>query len=148
VREGIVAGQLTLRADRGASMKSKPLALLLSDLGVTKTHSRPHVSDDNPFSESNFKTLKYRLRFSERFGELEDARGFSADFSAWYNHEHHHNGLAMLTPADVHFERVEQRVVQRQADIDRAFDAHPERFPHGRPTAQQPTSPSGRTRCR
>jgi len=137
-RESIVAGQLTLHADRGASMKSKPVALLLSDLGVTKTHSRPHVSDDNPFSESNFKTLKYRPGFPERFGEIEDARGFSADFFTWYNHEHHHSGLAMLTPADVHFGRVEQRVVERQAVLDRAFNAHPERFPHGRPIARQP----------
>ena len=137
-REGIVAGQLTLHADRGASMKSKPVALLLADLGVTKTHSRPHVSDDNPFSESNFKTLKYRPGFPERFGEIEDARGFSVDFFTWYNHEHHHSGLAMLTPADVHFERVEQRVVERQAVLDQAFNVHPERFPHGRPTARQP----------
>jgi putative transposase len=137
-RQGIVAGQLTLHADRGASMKSKPVALLLSDLGVTKTHSRPHVSDDNPFSESNFKTLKYRPGFPERFGEIEDARGFSADFFDWYNHEHHHSGLAMLTPADVHFDRVHQRVVERQSVLDHAYAAHPERFPRGRPVAQQP----------
>ena len=137
-RHGITAGQLTLHADRGASMKSKPVALLLSDLGVTKTHSRPHVSDDNPFSESNFKTLKYRPGFPERFGEIEDARGFSADFFAWYNHEHHHSGLAMFTPADVHLGRVQQRVVERQAVLDLAFDAHPERFPHGRPVVHQP----------
>jgi putative transposase len=137
-RQGIVAGQLTLHADRGASMKSKPVALLLSDLGITKTHSRPHVSDDNPFSESNFKTLKYRPGFPERFGELEDARCFSADFFDWYNHEHHHSGLAMLTPADVHFDRVHQRVVERQCVLDRAYAAHPERFARGRPVAQQP----------
>jgi putative transposase len=137
-RQGIVAGQLTLHADRGASMKSKPVALLLSDLGVTKTHSRPHVSDDNPFSESNFKTLKYRPGFPERFGEIEDARGFSADFFDWYNNEHHHSGLAMLTPADVHFDRVQQRVLERQSVLDRAYDAHPERFPHGRPVVQRP----------
>jgi putative transposase len=137
-RQGIVAGQLTLHADRGASMKSKPVALLLSDLGVTKTHSRPHVSDDNPFSESNFKTLKYRPGFPERFGEIEDARGFSADFFDWYNDEHHHSGLAMLTPADVHFDRVHQRVVERQSVLDRAYAAHPERFPRGRPVSQQP----------
>jgi putative transposase len=138
IREGITAGQLTLHADRGASMKSKPVALLLSDLGVTKTHSRPHVSHDNPFSESNFKTLKYRPGFPDRFGEIEDARGFSADFFSWYNHEHHHSGLAMLTPADVHFDLIQQRVVERQAVLDQAFEAHPERFPHGRPTAGQP----------
>jgi putative transposase len=137
-RQGIVADQLTLHADRGASMKSKPVALLLSDLGVTKTHSRPHVSDDNLFSESNFKTLKYRPGFPDRFGEIEDARGFSADFFDWYNHEHHHSGLAMLTPADVHFNRVRQRIIERQSVLDRAYAAHPERFPHGRPVAQQP----------
>jgi putative transposase len=137
-RQRIVAGQLTLHADRGASMKSKPVALLLSDLGVTKTHSRPHVSDDNPFSESNFKTLKYRPGFPERFGEIEDARGFGADFFDWYNYEHHHSGLAMLTPADVHFDRVHQRVVERQSVLNRAYAAHPERFPRGRPVAQQP----------
>jgi putative transposase len=95
VREGIVAGQLTLHADRGASMKSKPVALLLADLGVTKTHSRPHVWNDNPFSESNFKTLKYRPGFPERFGEIEDARGFSADFFSWYNHEHYASRFVM-----------------------------------------------------
>lgn len=137
-RQGISPGQLTLHADRGSSMKSKPVALLLSDLGVTKTHSRPHVSDDNPFSESNFKTLKYRPGFPERFGEIEDARGFSTDFFTWYNDEHHHSGLAMLTPADVHFGRVQQRVAQRQAVLDSAFVAHPERFPHGRTVVQQP----------
>jgi putative transposase len=137
-RQGIARGQLTLHADRGASMKSKPVALLLSDLGVTKTHSRPHVSDDNPFSESHFKTLKYRPGFPERFGEIEDARGFSADFFDWYNNEHHHSGLAMLTPADVHHGRVQQRVVERQAVLDGAFATHPERFPHGRPLTPQP----------
>jgi putative transposase len=137
-RQGIAAGQLTLHADRGASMKSKPVALLLSDLGVTKTHSRPHVSDDNPFSESHFKTLKYRPGFPARFGEIEDARGFTADFVAWYNHDHHHSGLAMLTPADVHFGRAQQRVEERQVVLDRVFDAHPERFPHGRPVVRQP----------
>jgi putative transposase len=137
-RQGIVAGQLTLHADRGASMKSKPVALLLSDLGVTKTHSRPHVSDDNPYSESHFKTLKYRPDFPERFGEIEDARGFSADFFDWYNHDHHHSGLAMFTPADVHFDRIPQLVVERQATLDLAYDAHPERFPHGRPVVRRP----------
>lgn len=136
--QGVTTGQLTLHADRGASMKSKAVALLLSDLGVTKTHSRPHVSDDNPFSESHFKTLKYRPGFPERFGELEDARGFSADFVTWYNHEHHHSGLAMLTPADVHFDRVQQRVVERQAVLAHAFETHPDRFPHGRPVVRQP----------
>lgn len=137
-RQRIAAGQLTLHADRGSSMTSKPVALLLADLGVTKTHSRPHVSDDNPFSESHFKTLKYRPETPERFGAIEDARGWGGDLIDWYNHEHHHSGLAMLTPADVHLDRVEQRVAERQGVLDAAFHAHPERFPRGRPTAQRP----------
>ena len=101
-RQGIEAEQLTLHADRGSSMKSKPVALLLADLGVTKSHSRPHVSDDNPFSEAQFKTLKYRPEFPKNFGSLEDARAHCVDFFAWYNDQHHHSGLAMFTPADVH----------------------------------------------
>ena len=119
-------------------MKSKPVALLMSDLGVTKTHSRPHVSDDNPFSEAHFKTLKYRPDFPARFGELEHARGFCGDFFPWYNEEHHHSGLAMLTPFDVHHGLVDERVAQRQAALDAAFVAHPERFPRGRPIARRP----------
>lgn len=138
-RERIEPGQLTLHADRGSSMTSKPVALLLADLGVTKTHSRPYVSDDNPFSEAQFKTMKYRPEFPERFGSAEDGRGFCRDFFPWYNYEHHHSGLALLTPADVHHGRVEQRVCERQAVLDQAFAEHPERFPHGRPIASRPT---------
>lgn len=138
-REGIEPGQLTLHADRGSSMTSKPVALLLADLGVTKTHSRPYVSDDNPFSEAQFKTMKYRPEFPERFGSAEDARGFCRGFFPWYNHEHHHSGLALLTPADVHHGRVDQRVSERQAVLDHAFAEHPERFAHGRPIATRPT---------
>lgn len=137
-RQDIARDQLTLHADRGSSMTSKPVAFLLGDLGVTKTHSRPHVSDDNPFSESHFKTMKYRPDFPERFGSIEDARGFCADFFTWYNDQHHHAGLGMLTPADVHYDRVEQRVAERQRVLDAAFDAHPERFSRGRPIAQAP----------
>jgi len=136
---GIEPGQLTLHADRGSSMKSKPVALLLADLGVTKTHSRPHVSDDNPYSESHFKTMKYRPGFPERFGGLQDARSHSEDFISWYNFDHHHSGLAMLTPADVHFGRVDQRVAERQAVLDTAFQAHPERFPNGQPSVRRPS---------
>ena len=91
-------GQLTLHADRGSSMKSKPVALLLADLGVTKTHARPHVSDDNPFSEAQFKTLKYRPDFPDRFGSIEDARAHCEAFFHWYNHEHRHSGIALFTP--------------------------------------------------
>jgi len=137
-REGIQPGQLTVHADRSASMTSKPVAFLLADLGVTKTHSRPHVSDDNPFSEAQFKTLKYRPDFPERFGAAEDARAHCKDFFDWSNHEHHHSALGMLTPADVHHGRAEQRIAERQDVYDRAFAAHPERFPHGRPIARRP----------
>lgn len=137
-RQEIARGTLTIHADRGTSMKSKPVALLMSDLGVTKSHSRPHVSDDNPFSEAHFKTLKYRPDFPARFGELEDARGFCRDFFAWYNDDHHHSGIGMLTPSDVHYDLVDERISQRQAALDAAFAAHPERFPRGRPTARRP----------
>jgi len=137
-RQGIEPGTLTLHADRGSSMTSKPVALLLADLGVTKTHSRPHVSDDNPFSEAHFKTLKYRPGFPERFGAPEHAHGFCADFFAWYNHEHHHAALGLLTPADVHRGLVDQRIAERQAVLDLAYAAHPERFARGRPVAQRP----------
>ena len=137
-RQGIERGQLTIHADRGSSMTSKPVAMLLADLGITKTHSRPHVSDDNPFSEAHFKTMKYRPDFPERFGEIEDARGYSHDFFGWYNDEHHHAGIGMLTPADVHHGLIDLRVTERQAALDIAFASHPERFPRGRPIAQRP----------
>lgn len=136
-RQGIEPGQLTLHADRGSSMTSKPVAFLLADLGVTKTHSRPHVSDDNPYSEAHFKTLKYRPDFPDRFGAIEDARGHCADFFDWYNNDHHHAGLAMLTPADVHFGRADERIAERQAVLDAAYAATPERFPR-RPSARRP----------
>src|SRR5438132_576706 len=97
-RQGIAPGQLTVHADRGAAMTSKPVALLLADLGVTKSHSRPHVSNDNPFSESQFKTMKYRPDFPERFGSIQDARAHCHVFFPWYNTEHHHSGLGLLTP--------------------------------------------------
>ncbi len=137
-RQRVEPEQLTLHADRGTSMKSKPVALLLADLGVTKSHSRPYVSDDNPFSEAQFKTLKYRPDFPKSFGCLEDARAHCVDFFAWYNDEHHHSGLAMFTPADVHHERVEQHRATRQVVMDAAFEAHPERFPRGRPIVKPP----------
>lgn len=124
----IVPGQLTLHADRGSSMTSKPVAFLLADLGVTKTHSRPHVSDDNPFSESQFKTLKYRPDFPDRFGSLLDARSFCRDFFPWYNTEHHHSGLGLLTPEVVHSQRAGEVRDLRQHTLDIAYAAHPERF--------------------
>jgi putative transposase len=137
-REGIQPNQLTLHADRGASMTSKPVAFLLADLGISRTHSRPHVSNDNPYSEAQFKTLKYRPGFPDRFGSIEDARAHCVDFFRWYNNEHHHDGLALLTPADVHHGLVAQRLAERSAVLVAAFAAHPERFPHGVPKVQTP----------
>lgn len=121
-------GQLTLHADRGSSMTSKPVALLLADLGVTKSHSRPRVSNDNPFSESQFKTMKYRPGFPERFDSIEASRVHSAEFFGWYNDEHRHSGIAMHTPADVHYGRAEEVRRRRGTVLDCAFQAHPERF--------------------
>lgn len=134
-RQHIQPGQLTIHADRGAQMTAKNVALLMADLGVTKTHSRPHVSNDNPFSEAQFKTLKYRPNFPEQFGCLEDTRAFCADFFRWYNDEHHHHGLHLLTPRDVHSGLAEQRVAMRNDVLARAFAARPERFPNGKPMA-------------
>jgi putative transposase len=133
-RQGIGRAQLTIHADRGPAMTSKSVAFLLADLGVTKTHSRPHVSNDNPFSEAQFKTLKYRPDFPERFGAIQDARAHGQVFFAWYNTEHHHTGLGLLTPHDVHFGLAEQRVAARGAVLARAYAAHPERFTAGYPT--------------
>jgi putative transposase len=124
----ILPGQLTIHADRGSSMTSKPVAFMLADLGVTKTHTRPHVSDDNPFSESQFKTLKYRPEFPDRFGSLQHARSFCQEFFPWYNTEHHHSGLGLLTPEVVHSQRAEQVRGRRQQTLDIAYAAHPERF--------------------
>ena len=140
-RQGIGRDQLTIHADRGQAMTSKAVAFLLADLGVTKTHSRPHVSNDNPFSEAHFKTLKYRPAFPDRFGSLPDARAHSQCFFAWYNAEHHHSGLGLLTPQDVHFGVAEHRRAQRAAVLATAYAAHPERFPAGRPApAPMPTA--------
>lgn len=127
-RQNISPGQLTLHADRGSSMKSKPVAFLLADLGVTKTHSRPQVSNDNPFSESHFKTLKYRPDFPERFGCIEDARSYSKVFFDWYNLEHHHVGLGLMTPFDVHHGLAFKRHSERAKVLLAAHRAHPERF--------------------
>jgi putative transposase len=137
-KEGIVPGQLALHADRGTSMTSKPVAHLLADLGVTKTHSRPHVSNDNPYSESQFKTLKYRPDFPDRFLSYEHGHGHCATFFPWYNHEHHHAGLAYLTPAAVHHGRVAEVLALRQAALDAAFTAHSERFVHRPPQTPRP----------
>jgi putative transposase len=133
VRQSIDPGQLAIHADRGSAMTSKPVALLLANLGVTKTHARPHVSNDNPFSEAQFKTLKYRPMFPERFGSIQDARAHCHEFFTWYNTEHHHSGLGLLTPADVHHGLAEKRVAARAAALAMAYAAHPERFPSGAP---------------
>jgi len=126
-REGVTSG-LTIHADRGSSMTSKPVAFLLADLGIVKSHSRPHVSNDDPFSESQFKTLKYRPDFPARFGSLEDARAFCRTFFAWYDTEHRHSGIGLLTPEMVHRGQGEQVRAARQAVLDGAYAAHPERF--------------------
>ena len=136
-RHDIKPGQLTIHADRGSSMRSKLVAQLLADLGVTKTHSRPHVSNDNPFSEAGFKTLKYRPDFPERFGCIEDARAYCVDFFAWYNGEHHHSGIGLNTPDDVHYGRADQRREDRARVLAAAHAAHPERFVRGVPQAPQ-----------
>lgn len=132
-KQGISTGQLTLHADRGSSMRSKPVTLLLEDLGITRTHSRPHVSNDNPFSESAFKTLKYPPSFPARFASLEQARAFCVEFSGWYNQEHHHGGLALLTPSMVHHGQAACVIAARNATLAVAFALHPERFTRGLP---------------
>ena len=137
-RQGIEADQLTLHADRGSSMTSKSVALLLADLGVTKTHSRPHVSNDNPFSESAFKTLKYRPGFPERFGAIEDSRAHCGPFFDWYNSDHRHGSLGLCTPHDVHYGVTAKTLQRRAAILDTAYAAHPERFPRGRPVPTKP----------
>jgi putative transposase len=127
-KQGIRADQLTIHADRGSSMTSKPVAFLLADLGVTQSHSRPHVSDDNPFSESQFKTLKYRPDFPGRFDSIEAARRHCHSFFAWYNDDHRHGGLGLHTPADIHYGTAEAVRDKRAAVLTDAYRAHPERF--------------------
>lgn len=127
-KQNIQKEQLTIHADRGSSMKSKPVAFLMADLGITKTHSRPHTSDDNPFSEAQFKTLKYRPDFPDRFGCIEDARQFCRAFFPWYNNEHKHTGINLLSPTDVHHGEAESIIASRQIVLNTAYALHPERF--------------------
>jgi putative transposase len=127
-KQMIQADQLCIHSDRGTSMTSKTVALLLADLSVTKSLSRPHVSNDNPYSESQFKTMKYRPEFPERFGCIEDSRSFSQEFFTWYNTEHYHSGIGFLTPEDVHYGRAEQIIKDRQIVLNAAFEEHPKRF--------------------
>jgi putative transposase len=126
-KEGVTDG-LMIHADRGPAMTSKTVALLFSDLGITESHSRPHVSNDDPFSEAQFKTLKYRPGFPSRFGSIEDARSFCRSFFGWYNEEHRHGGIGLLTPEMVHRGRGEQVRAARQVVLTDAYTAHPERF--------------------
>ena len=136
----ILPGQLTIHADRGKVMRAKPVVMLYADLGVTKSHSRPYVSDDNPFSESQFRTLKYRPNFPDRFGCLLDSRAHCQVFFPWYNDEHRHSSLGMLTPAMVHFDQTDTVLAQRQTVLDAAYLAHPERFVRKPPTTNRPPS--------
>ena len=141
VRQDISRGQLTIHADRGSSMTSKPVAFLMADMGITKTHARPHVSNDNPYSEAQFKTLKYRPGFPERFGSVEDARAHCMDFFRWYNGEHRHSSLGLHTPHDVHFGLAEARRDHRAKVLAAAYAATPERFVRRPPTpARLPTA--------
>jgi len=133
-REGISRDQLTVHADRGSSMRSKPVAFLLADLGVTKTHSRPYTSTDNPYSEAQFRTLKYQPDFPERFGSLEDARAFLQRFIGWYNHEHRHSGIGLVTPAQRHSGDDRSVYAQRQVVLESFYKQHPERFVRGLPS--------------
>jgi putative transposase len=132
-KEGMDPTKVTVHADRGSSMTSKPVAFMLADLGVTKSHSRPHVSNDNPHIESFFKTAKYQPEFPATFANIAEARDFCRVFIEWYNNEHRHSSLALLTPADVHHGRAQRKLEQRQAVLDAAHLAHPERFVKGKP---------------
>ena len=132
-KQHIAPGTLTIHADRGSSMASKPVALLLADLGIVKSHSRPHTSNDNPYSEAQFKTLKYRPTFPVRFGSLEDARAFCREFFAWYNTEHRHAGIGLMAPATVHAGRAPDVHAARALTLERAYAEHPERFVHRPP---------------
>jgi len=139
-QQQIEPSTLTVHADRGSSMTSKPVAFLLADLGVLKTHSRPYTSTDNPYSEAQFKTLKYRPGFPARFDSIEQARAFCRSFFDWYNHHHRHSGIGLMTPATVHHGQAEQTHAARRAVLDAAYAATPERFVRGTP--KPPTLPS------
>jgi putative transposase len=140
-KHAVNPGQLTLHADRGPSMKAKATALLLADLGVTKSHSRPYTSDDNPFSEACFKTVKYQPQFPKRFGCTQDAKTFCRAFFDWYNQDHHHHGIGLMTPNQVHYGQADAIQAARQATLDSAFRANPARFVNKTPAPpQKPTA--------
>jgi putative transposase len=138
-QQRIARDQLTVHADRGSAMRSQPVAFLLSNLGITKTHSRPYTSTDNPFSEAQFKTLKYRPGFPDRFASIEQARVFCRDFFTWYNHDHRHSGIGLMTPATIHHGQGATVHAARCRVLAAAHAAHPERFVHGVP--QPPALP-------
>lgn len=137
-KQGIQPGQLTLHSDRGSPMKSKVVTQLLVDLGILKSHSRPHVSDDNPYSEAHFKTLKYRPDYPDRFADLQHARQWGRSVFSWYNNEHYHTALGLLTPASVHYGQAEVILAQRQQVLQAAYAAHPDRFVKGIPVVPTP----------
>ena len=137
-RQNINSGELTIHSDRGAPMKSKAVALLLADLGVTKSHSRPYVSNDNPYSEASFKTLKYRPDFPVSFGCIEDARSFLNQYFLWYNYKHKHSGIAMLTPFDFHSGRYVTILENRESVLLNAYKLNPKRFVKGCPIVEKP----------
>ena len=134
LRHDVDTEALTIHADNGPAMiATKTLGQFMIDFGVKRSHSRPHTSNDNPFSEAQFKTLKYSNKYPERFENISAARAWMRDFVLWYNHEHHHSGIALLTPADVHFGRTEERRDSRRSVLHAAYAAHPERFVGGAP---------------
>jgi len=138
IKQNIEAGQLTVHADRGSSMKSKTVAQLLADLRVTKTHSRPHVSNDNPYSEAQFKTLKYCPQFPGLFGSIQDARAFCGTFFNWYNKEHYHSGIALMIPEQVHYGLADHVYQHRSTVLKAAFQKHPNRFKYKEPMPPAP----------
>ena len=137
-KQGIERDQLILHADRGSAMRSKTVAQLLIDLGVAKSHSRPHTPTDNPYSEAQFKTMKYRPDYPKQFEGIRAARAWARDFVQWYNNEHHHSALGLMTPETVHYGRVETVCEKRQKVLEAAYAAHPERFVRGQPTPLRP----------
>ncbi|MBX9688136.1 MAG: IS3 family transposase [Candidatus Obscuribacterales bacterium] len=132
-RQNVAGSDLVVHSDNGKAMTSKTLAMLFADLGITKSLNRPHVSNDNPFSESQFKTLKYQPTYPERFGSTEHAKSFCSAFFDWYNNVHYHSGIALMTPSTVHYGKAKQCNQRRQAVLDKAFKSNPERFVHGAP---------------
>ncbi len=136
LKHDVPAGQLTLHADRGGPMTAKTTAQLMADLGVTKTHSRPHTSNDNPFSEAAFKTLKYQPEFPKNFGCQQDATNFCRAYFTWYNQEHHHSALGLMTPDQIHYGQADAITAARQVVLDQVYARHPERF-----VAKPPTPP-------